>query len=257
MRRDSNIEESDSWRLFAGGEPPSPNSPVDFRASETSSYHQFREEQAAITAARQQNDEQLNVDKVEAARIARIRILKNKAEGELIRLAALELGISFDDDEEVSQSSIMTEKLPDPLPITAINDPVIKKRLADHLDKNIWISNHEKAIVITNSIDSTLATRFLAYYERPEIINQHHDYKTVIHEGAINLRLRSGAFSSLVRPEDIDTFPVNADGTVLELVEIARIIKKLYGKSAQESTITTLEHNAKITAFYTTLKKSK
>jgi hypothetical protein len=248
MRRDPNIEESDSLRLFADGEPPSPNSPVDFRASETSSYHQFREEQAAITAARQQHDEQLNADKVEAARIARIRILKNKAEGELMRLAALELGINFDDDEELSQSSVMTEKLPEPLPITAINDPIIKKRSADHLDKNIWISNHEKAIVITNSIDSTLATRFLAYYERPEIINQHHDYKTVIHEGAIDriqLRLRSGAFSSLVRPEDIDTFPVNADGTVLELVEIARIIKKLYGKSAQESTITTLEQQCK------------
>ena len=92
-----------------------------------------------------------------------------------MRLAALEIGINFDDDEELSQSSVMTEKLPEPLPITAINDPIIKKRSADHLDKNIWISNHEKAIVITNSIESTLATRFLAYYERPEIINQHHD----------------------------------------------------------------------------------
>jgi hypothetical protein len=45
-----------------------------------------------------------------------------------MRLAALELGINFDDDEELSQSSVMTEKLPEPLPITSINDPIIKKR---------------------------------------------------------------------------------------------------------------------------------
>ena len=56
MRRDPDIEVSDSLRLFADREPPSPNSPVNFRASETSSYHQFFEEQAAITAARQQHN---------------------------------------------------------------------------------------------------------------------------------------------------------------------------------------------------------
>ena len=144
-----------------------------------------------------------------------------------MRLEALELGITVDDEEELSQSSIMTEKLPDPLPIT--HYPLLRLTIlwsADHLDENNWISSHEKAIVIQNVMDSALATRFLAYYERPEIINQKHDYKTVIHDGAITriqLRLRSGAFSTLVKQEDIETFPVNSDGTALELVEIARM----------------------------------
>ena len=41
----------------------------------------------------------------------------------------LELGMTIDDDEELSQSSIITEKIPDPLLIATINDPVIKNIL--------------------------------------------------------------------------------------------------------------------------------
>ena len=136
MHRNFDVDESDTLRLLADGEPPSPNSPIDFRPSETSTYGQFRDEQAAKAAERQLTDEQNTAERLEAARLARIRILKNKHEREIMILEAQELGINVDDDEELSQSSIMTEKLPDPLPITAINDPVIKKRSADHLDNN-------------------------------------------------------------------------------------------------------------------------
>ena len=138
MRRDPNVEESDTLRSYADGKPPSPNSPVDFRSSETSSYRQFCDDQAAVTAASEENrqcqqinDDQINHDKIEAARLACIRTIKNKDEGELMRLESetLELGMTIDDDEELSQSSIITEKIPDPLLITTINDPVIKNIL--------------------------------------------------------------------------------------------------------------------------------
>lgn len=73
MRRDPNVEESDTLRSYADGKPPSPNSPVDFRSSETSSYRQFCDDQAAVTAASEENRQcqQINDDQIDTTKSKR------------------------------------------------------------------------------------------------------------------------------------------------------------------------------------------
>lgn len=161
------------------------------------------------------------------------RLTKLKEHQELaarLRHEAMLLDQEIIQMEDVSQSSIPSEKLPDEFHIDYHQrgpDQISKNRSADHIEKNIYVSSQDKAVILKDKIDSELASKFLTYYERPEIIKQNHDYRTILHGDAltrIRLRLRSGTVKNLVKQEDIETFPVIADGSILTILEIAKII---------------------------------
>ena len=121
----------------------------------------------------------------------------------------------------------------------------IRKRTDDRVH-NMY--NFDRAVILKDTINEENSLKYLNYFQKVETQRiDIHWSDTILPEAiaSIRLRLYNKVYSNLVPKKDIRTWPESADGIIPSNLEIALLIRKLYGPAAKFSNTVSLEQQCK------------
>ena len=277
MHSEPNVEKDDTLRLYADGEPFPLYSDISHPPPDITMNQLMRNAAAEIAAEKLEAKRLQEIADAAASekRAIASALSQRKTDERLKHLQKIKddyeklqqeneaaLRLEADILDSTSKEPIETVTLPTSSNVYNVADQIFnadklatendiahvasqsKKRNSDQMDQ-IFMSSAEKTVVLEDVIDENLAVRFFRFCSKPETINQNLKWQNVILRHAmerIKLRFMNPLYNHLIAEKDIEAFPcINSESTTeYTMLEIAELVKKIFGPAATVGSTTTL-----------------